>query len=550
VVIAVELAVVAAVLAAVHVPLGNYIARTFTSTRHTRLEAAVYRAARVNPDADQPWHQYLRGLLAFSAVGIGFLYLLLRVQSHLPYSLGHSGVGPALAWDTAVSFTTNTSWQSYAGESTMGHVALAVGLGTQGFLSLAVGCAAAAALVRGLARRETQAVGNFWVDVTRAALRLVLPLAVLGAVVLIAGGVVQNWDHAHTVTTITGAHQTLLGGPVGSWEPVKLLTGDGGGAFNVNSAHPFENPTPFTNTIEIILMLLIPSAFPRAYGRMVGDRRQGWALAAVAAVLLIAGTGAGLAAQAGHHGTVATAVGSSTEGTELRNGVASSALFGVAATASADGAANSSYDSFTSLGGGVLVANMMLGEIAPGGGGSGLYGLLMIATITVFLAGLMIGRTPEYLGKRIGRREMTFVALYAVSLPATLLVGTAVAMAFPAGRAGMGNTGAHGFSEVLYAMTSAANSNGSAFAGLTANTTFYNTLLGIVMLFGRYLPMVFVLGLAGALARQKPKAVTTATLPTHTAFFVAMTTGVAVLVTLLSFAPALALGPLAEAFRT
>ena len=322
-------------LAVVHVPLGNYIAQVYTSNRHWRSELVVYRLGRTDPDTDQPWSGYLRSLLVFSATGIGLLYLLLRVQGHLPYSLGHSGVPPALAFNTAVSFVTNTSWQSYAGESTLGHLALAVGLGTQGFLSVAVGIAAAVALVRGLARSSTDRVGNFWVDITRSCTRLVLPMAAAASLVFLALGVIQNWSDPRTLSTISGGSQTLLGGPIASWEPVKLLTGVGGGAFNVNSAHPFENPSGLTNAFEIFLMLVIPSAFPRAYGRMIGDQRQGWALAAVVTTLLGISVAAGMVAQSGQHGTVPTAVGGAVEGTEVRNGVAASTRFGVAATGSA-----------------------------------------------------------------------------------------------------------------------------------------------------------------------------------------------------------------------
>jgi len=543
----VQVLLVVAVLAAVHVPLGDYLARVYSSGRHTRLECAVYRAGGVDPDADQRWPVYLTCLLAFSATGVGVLYALLRLQAHLPLSLGHPGLSPALAFDTAVSFTTNTSWQSYAGEATLGHLALAVGLGTQAFLSVAVGVAAAVALIRGLARTGTDRVGNFWVDVTRTCTRVVLPLAVVGGVLLLALGVVQNLHETHTYTTLVGGSQGIVGGPVASWEPVKLLTGDGGGAFNVNSAHPFENPSPVSNVVEIVMMLLIPSVFPRAYGRMVGDRRQGWALAAVVAMLFSASLAAGAAADTGANGTVGSAVGSQAEGTETRVGVPGSVLFGVSATASADGAAPASYDSMTSLGGGVLMANMMLNEISPGGAGSGLYSLLMLAMLAVFLGGLMIGRTPEYLGKRLQRREITFVALYSLTMPAVLLVGAALALALPAGRLGFLNAGAHGLSEGLYAVTSAANGNGSAYAGISANTTFWNTVLAIVMLVGRYLPMVFVLALAGAFGRQRKRTAGLGTLPTHAPFFVLLIAAVAVIVGLLSFLPALALGPLADA---
>jgi len=544
-----QVLLVVGVLAVLHVPLGNYLARVYTASAHGRVEMLIFRLGRIDPDADQRWPVYLTSLLAFSAVGVGALYLLLRLQGHLPYSLGHPGMSPALAFDTAVSFTTNTSWQSYSGESTLGHTALAVGLGTQAFLSLAVGMAAAVALVRGLTRRNTDRVGNFWVDLTRGCLRVAVPLALLGGLALLACGVVQNLEPAHSATGLAGIRQPLIGGPVASWEPVKLLSGDGGGAFNANSAHPFENPSGLSNLIEIVLMLLIPSAFPRAYGVMVGDRRQGWALAAVAGLLFAVALTTANAAQAGHHGTVPTAVGAATEGTETRIGVPASTLFGATATATADGAADASYDSFTSLGGGVLMANMMLGEISPGGGGSGLYGLLMTALVAVFLGGLLVGRTPEYLGKQVRQREITFISLYALALPATVLIGTALALALPAGRAGLLNTGPHGLAEPLYAFTSAANSNGSAFAGLNADTTFYNTALGVTMLAGRYLPMIFVLALAGAFARQGIRPASRGTLATHTPFFVAFITATAVLMSLLSFLPTLALGPLADALH-
>ncbi len=543
-----QVVLIVAVLAAVHVPLGNYIARVFTTRGHWRVERVAYRLAGVDPDADQRWPVYLRSLLAFSLVGVGLLYLVLRLQAHLPLSLGHPGMSPDLAFNTAISFTTNTSWQSYAGESTLGHLALGLGLGTEAFLSVAVGMAAAVALVRGLTRSETDRLGNFWVDVTRGCTRLVLPLATVGALVLLGFGVVQNLHSAHAVLPLAGGHQAVPGGPVASWESAKLLTGDGGGAFNANSAHPFEDPGSWANLVEIVLMLLIPSAFPRAYGRMVGDRRQGWALAAVMSLLFALSLGAGLAAQHGTHGTVPAAVGSATEGTEVRNGVATSTLFGVAATSSADGAADASYDSFTALGGGVLMATMMLGEVSPGGGGSGLYGLIMVALLAVFLGGLMVGRTPAYLGKRVRKREISLVALYALATPAVLLVASAVVVAVPRGRAGFLNTGAHGLSEGVYAITSAANSNGSAFAGLSANSPFWNVVLGIVMLVARYLPMIFVVALGGAFARQRAVS-TSGALPTHSPSFVWLAAATALVVSMLSFAPMLALGPLADGLR-
>ncbi len=537
---------IVAVVAAVHIPLGDYLARVYTSTRHWRLEAALYRICGIDPQSDQRWTHYLASLLAFSTLGVVALYALLRWQAHLPWATGHPGVPAGLAFNTAVSFATNTSWQNYAGEATLGHLAQATGLGGQAFASAAVGLAAGLALIRGLARHHTDTVGNFWVDFLRSITRVLLPLSAIGAVILIGCGVVQNLADPQTVTTLSHGHQTILGGPVGSWEPIKLLSGDGGGFFNANSAHPWENPTPVTNTIEIILMLLIPTAMLRTFGTMIGDRRQSWALLAVAGLLFTAALLAAGAAEHAYHDPAALAAGAATEGTETRFGVPGSAAFGVAATGSADGAANASYDSFTSLGGGVLLATIMLGEISPGGAGSGLYGLLMISMLAVFLGGLMIGRTPEYLRKRIKAPEIKLIALYHLATPAAVLVGAGIALALPAGRLAIGNPGAHGLSEIVYAFTSSANSNGSAFAGLSANTRFYNTVLGIVMLIGRYLPIIFVVALAGSLAQQHHGPITTGTLPTHRPLFIALVIGVALILTALTFIPTLALGPLTE----
>jgi K+-transporting ATPase KdpA subunit len=536
-----------AVLVALHVPLGDYLASVYTDSRHWRAEKVVYRLCGLDPEADQRWPHYLLSLLAFSGVGVLLLYAVLRFQPVLPLSLGHAGLPPAGAFNTAVSFTTNTSWQSYAGESAMGHFALAAGLGVEAFASAAVGMAAAVALTRGLVRHRTDRIGNFWVDLVRSISRVLLPLSLLSAVAFVALGVIQNFDGTHAALfSLAGGRQPIPGGPVGSWEPIKLMSGDGGGFFNANSAHPFENPTPVTNVLEIVLMLLVPVAFIRMYGQMVGDRRQGWTLLSVAGILFVLALGGATTAQNAHHGTVATAVGAATEGTEARFGVAESALFGVAATVTADGAANSSYDSFTSLGGAVLLANMMLGEVSPGGCGSGLYGLLIISLVAVFLAGLMVGRTPEYLGRRIGAREVKMVVLYQVSTPAAVLIGSAVAIGSSNGRAAMGNTGAHGLSEVVYAFTSSANSNGSAFAGLDAGTTFFNTALGLTMLIGRYLPIVFVIALAGTLAGQRPGIVSAGTLRSHGPGFALLTVSVALVVSGLSYFPALSLGPLAD----
>ena len=534
------------VLAAVHVPFGDYMYRVFTSTRHLRVERVVYRLSGVDPDAEQRWSAYARGVLAFSVVSVLFLYGLQRVQSHLLLSLGFANVKPDLAWNTAVSFVTNTNWQAYSGESTMGHLVQMAGLAVQNFVSAAVGIAVAIAVVRGFARRGSGELGNFWADLVRTVVRILLPVAVVGAVVLVAAGVVQNFHGGTEVQTLAGAHQVITGGPVASQEVIKELGTNGGGFYNVNSAHPFENPTSWTNWVEIFLLLGIGFSLPRTFGRMVGDRRQGYAIVAIMTVLAVGSQVAILAAQLAHHGTVPVAVGSAMEGVDTRFGVPDSAVFASSTTLTSTGAVDSFHDSYTSLGGAVLLMNMMLGEVAPGGTGSGLYGLLVLAVLTVFVAGLMVGRTPEYLGKKIGAREDKLASLYFLTMPVLVLVGTGLAMALPGERAGMLSSGAHGLAEVLYAFTSAANNNGSAFAGITVNTVWYNTALGLAMAFGRFLPMIFVLGLAGSLAAQRPVPVSAGTLPTHRPQFVGMVAGVTLVLVALTFLPALALGPLAE----
>jgi K+-transporting ATPase ATPase A chain len=541
-----QLGIVIVAVIALHVPLGDYLARVYTADTDWRVEKVLYRVVGADPGREQRWTSYLTSLLAFSAVGVLLLFGWLLMQAHLPVPWGHPGMTPALAFNTAISFTTNTSWQNYAGEATLGHLGLVTGLGVQAFASAAVGMCVAVVLVRGIVRRDTDELGNFWVDLVRSCLRILLPLAVLTAVVLAALGVIQNVDGAQSITTATGGSQTLLGGPVASWESIKLLSGDGGGAFNVNSAHPFENPTPSSNVVEIIAMLLIPLSFIRMFGVMSGDRRQGWALLGAVAVLFTLGTVAIGMAESLDHGTVATAVGSAAEGTETRFGIPGSALFGQAATASADGAANSSYDSFASLGGAVLMANMMLGEVSPGGAGSGLYGLLTVTLLAVFLGGLMIGRTPEFLQKRLGAREMKLVSLVILTAPVTVLVGTAISIALPVGKASMGNPGSHGLSELLYAFTSSVAGNGSAFAGFTGNTQWFNVSLAVAMVIGRYLPIIFVITLAASLAAQHRGVVTAGTLRTHSPVFIGLLIGATLIVVGLEFFPALAVGPLVE----
>ncbi|WP_238014915.1 potassium-transporting ATPase subunit KdpA [Dactylosporangium sp. AC04546] len=536
-------------LVVVYRPFGDYMYRAITSAKHLRAERVVYRAVGVNPDGEQSWGVYARSVLAFSAVSILFLYLFQRVQNHLWLSLGFDPVKPDQAWNTAVSFVTNTNWQSYSGESTMGHLVQMAGLAVQNFTSAAVGVAVVVALVRGFARSKTDQLGNFWVDLVRICLRILLPVAVIGATLLIIGGAVQNLSAGTDVTTLTGGAQTITGGPVASQEVIKELGTNGGGFYNANSSHPFENPTSWTNWIQLFLILLIPFTLPRVFGRMVGDRRQGLAIAGIMAILAIGSVIAINALQLHAGGTVPSAVGAATEGTEARFGVSNSATFASITTLTSTGAVNSFHDSYTALGGMITMLNMMLGEVAPGGTGSGLYGMLILAVITVFVAGLMVGRTPEYLGKKIGSREIKFASLYLLTTPALVLIGTAVAMASEKARSSMLNTGAHGLSEVLYAFTSASNNNGSAFAGISVNTEFYNTALGLCMLLGRFLPIIFILGLAGSLARQQPVPESTGTLKTYQPLFVGMVVGVTIIVVALTYLPALALGPLAEGIQ-
>lgn len=536
-------------LALVHVPLGDYMYRVYSGKKHSRAERVIYRAIGVEPEVEQTWGVYARSVLAFSAVGILFLFFFQLLQGKLPLHLNDPAteMTPALAWNTAVSFVTNTNWQNYSGESTQGHLVQMAGLAVQNFVSAAVGMAVAVALVRGFARRHTGDLGNFWVDLVRGTLRILLPIAFVFAIVLVAGGVIQNFHlHDQVAQTLNGTEQTITGGPVASQEVIKELGTNGGGFYNANSAHPFENPATWTNWVEIFLILMISFSLPRTFGRMVGSTKQGYAIVAVMGTIAVISTVLQNIFQLAHHGTVPTAVGAAMEGVETRFGVADSATFASATTLTSTGAVDSFHDSYTSLGGLMTMFNMQLGEVAPGGVGSGLYGMLILAVITVFVAGLMVGRTPEYLGKKITPREIKLAASYFLISPLIVLVGTAAAMAMPGQRAGMLNTGPHGLSEVLYAFTSAANNNGSAFAGLTGNTEWYNTALGLAMVFGRFLPIIFVLALAGSLAQQGATPASIGTLPTHRPQFVGMVVGVTVILVALTFLPALALGPLAE----
>jgi K+-transporting ATPase ATPase A chain len=545
------LATVLVVLALAYRPLGNYMAHVYTSPNDLKVERGFYRLIGVKSSAEQSWPSYLRSVLAVSGAGILLVYLIQRIQEVLPYSLGLPAVPEALSFNTAISFVTNTNWQSYSPEVTLGYAAQFLALVVQNFVSAAVGIAVAIALVRGFTYRRSGTVGNFWVDLTRGTLRILLPLSIVAAVILIAGGVIQNFNGFQHVTTLTGATQTLPGGPVASQEAIKELGTNGGGFFNVNSAHPFENPTSWTNLFEIILLLVIPFSLPRTFGRMVGDNRQGYAIVGVMATLYVASAALMTWAELSAGGAATKLAGVALEGKELRFGIVDSTLFATSTTLTSTGAVDSMHDSFTPLAGGMAMLNMMLGEVAPGGVGAGLYGILMIAVIAVFIAGLMVGRTPEYLGKKIGGREMKLASLYTLATPTLVLVGTAISFAIPAVRADLvktsiWNPGVHGFSEVLYAFTSAANNNGSAFAGITANTPWLDTALGVVMLLGRFVPIVFVLALAGALAAQDKIPATAGTLPTHRLQFAGLLIGTILLVSALTYFPVLTLGPLAE----
>ncbi len=544
-----QLGLLVAALAACYRPLGDYMARVFLSDRHWRVERAWYRLAGIDPGADQRWGSYARSMLAFSGVSVLFLYLLERVQNHLPYANGMAPVPSFLAWNTAASFVTNTNWQNYAGESTMGYTVQMAGLAVQNFVSAGVGIAVLIALVRGFMRNKTDRLGNFWVDITRAVVRLLLPLSVIGAVILMAAGVIDNFTPTHLIAAVTGGQQTMVGGPVASQEVIKELGNNGGGFFNANSAHPFENPSPFSNWFEIFLMLVIPFALPRTFGKMVGDNRQGYLLVAVMLGLWLTSVGLISLFEWQHAGTALQAAGGAMEGKEVRFGIPGSALFAGSTTATSTGAVNSFLDSFTTFGGMVALCNMMLGEVVPGGAGAGLYGLLMLAVLTVFIGGLMVGRTPEYLGKKIRPTEMKWAAAYILATPFCVLVGSALSLGLSVPQRSILNPGPHGLTEIVYAFTSMGNNNGSAFAGLATNTGWYNLAGGVVMLVARFAAMIFVLALGGSLARQQKVPESAGTLKTHGPLFAGLLVGVIVILVGLTYFPALALGPFAEGLR-
>ncbi|MFD9633157.1 potassium-transporting ATPase subunit KdpA [Streptomyces violascens] len=527
-------------------PLGDYMARVYSSDKHLRVEKWIYKAIGANPSTEMRWPAYLRGVLAFSAVSVLFLYLMQRLQGSLPGSLGFVSIPADQAFNTAASFVANTNWQSYSGEQTMGHVVQTGGLAVQNFVSAAVGIAVAVALVRGFARSRTGELGNFWSDLVRGTVRILLPISVIGAIVLVACGAIQNFSGIHEVGQFMGGSQQWNGGAVASQEAIKELGTNGGGYFNANSAHPFENPNGFTNLFEIFLILVIPFALTRTFGKMVGSVKQGYAILATMVTIWVGFTALMMWTEFHHGGPAFDIAGGAMEGKENRFGVGGSSIFAVATTLTSTGAVDAFHSSFTGFGGGITMLGMQLGEIAPGGTGSGLYGMLIMAIIAVFIAGLMVGRTPEYLGKKIGTREIKFAACYILVTPALVLIFTAIAMAMPSTLTSMTNSGAHGFSEVLYAYTSGANNNGSAFAGLNANTPWFNTSIGLAMLLGRFVPMVFVLALAGSLAEQKPIPATAGTLRTEKPLFTGLLVGTVMIVAGLTYFPALALGPLAE----
>ncbi|MGW8765069.1 potassium-transporting ATPase subunit KdpA [Streptomyces sp. NPDC055815] len=527
-------------------PLGDYMAKVYSSEKHYRPEKWIYKAIGANPNVEMRWPAYLRGVLAFSAVSVLFLYLLQRVQGSLPGSLGFVSIDPDQAFNTAASFVANTNWQSYYGEQAMGHVVQTGGLAVQNFVSAAVGIAVAVALVRGLARSRTGELGNFWADLVRGTVRILLPISVIGALVLVACGAIQNFSGIHEVGQFAGGSQQWNGGAVASQEVIKELGTNGGGYFNANSAHPFENPNGLSNLFEIYLILVIPFALTRTFGRMVGSIKQGYAILGTMAAIWVGFTALMMWTEFAHNGPAFDLAGGAMEGKETRFGIGGSSIFAVATTLTSTGAVNSFHSSYTGFGGGITMLGMQLGEIAPGGVGSGLYGMLIMAIIAVFIAGLMVGRTPEYLGKKIGTREIKFAALYILITPALVLCFTAASFVLDTPSHSMTNSGAHGFSEILYAYTSGANNNGSAFAGLNADTQWFNSTIGIAMLLGRFLPMVFVLALAGSLAEQTPVPETAGTLRTEKPLFTGLLVGTIVIITGLTYFPALALGPLAE----
>lgn len=538
-------------------PLGGYMTRVFTGERTflspllRPVERALYRLAGIDEAQEQHWLAYTFAVLLFNLAGFFVLYALLRLQAVLPLNpAGQSPVDPALAFNTSVSFMTNTNWQAYGGESTLSYLSQMLGLTHQNFISAAAGIAIAIALIRGFSRASARTIGSFWVDVTRATLYVLLPICIPFALFLVWQGVPQTFGAYVDATTLEGAKQTIALGPVASQEAIKMLGTNGGGFFNANSAHPFENPTALTNVLEMVAIFALGAGLTNTFGRMVGDERQGWAIFSAMGVLFVAGVAVTYWAEAS--GTPAMHAlgigGGNWEGKEVRFGLANSALFAVVTTAASCGAVNAMHDSFTALGGMIPLLNMQLGEVIIGGVGAGLYGVMTFVIIAIFVAGLMVGRTPEYLGKKIESKEVKMAILAILCLPFAMLGGTAVAMGVPSALSSMGNAGPHGFSEVLYAFTSGAANNGSAFGGLSANTPFYNSMIGLAMLIGRFFVKVPVLAIAGALAMKKTVPASAGTFPTTGGLFVGLLVGVILIVGGLTFFPALALGPIVEHF--
>jgi potassium-transporting ATPase potassium-binding subunit len=547
-------------------PLGAFIARVMDGERtflHPVLgpvERLVHRSLRLQPDREQTWKAYARSLLVFSLASIVGLYVLQRVQGLLPVNPdGFGAVDPYLALNTAVSFVTNTNWQNYVGEATMSHLTQMAGLAVQNFVSAGVGLAVAVALIRGLTRRRAETIGNFWVDLTRGVLFVLLPLSILLATLLLARGVVQNFNELREVATVAGSAQTLPGGPIASQEAIKELGTNGGGPFNANSAHPYENPDPVTNFLEMLALLVIPFALTATYGRLVGSRRQGWAVFAAMAVIWVGMTATAIVAEQSGNPIVARAgadqaavsgggaqAGGNMEGKEVRFGIGASGAWAASTTGTSTGAVNSFHDSYTAVGGLVTVSHMLLGEISPGGVGTGLYGMLVFVLLAVFIAGLMVGRTPEWLGKKVQAREVKLAGLAILVMPALVLVLTGLAAVLDAGTSSRLNQGPHGLTEILYAFTSQANNNGSAFAGLTGNTAFYNLTGSLALYGGRYLPILAVLAIAGSLTAKEKVPAGPGTFPTHTPLFVGLLVSVVLIIGALTFFPVLALGPIVE----
>jgi K+-transporting ATPase ATPase A chain len=558
-----ELIVLVALLAISTPLLGMYMAKVYGGGKAPGdrvfhpIERLIYRVCGVDESSEQRWPTYAISLLAFSFASVVILYAQLRLQNHLPLNPDHQkGVGAFLSFNTSVSFLTNTNWQNYSGESTMSHLTQMSGLALHNFVSAAAGAAVAVALIRGLVRRRTHTVGNFWVDLTRTTVRILLPLAIVFTLVLVSQGAIQNFNKSRTVTTVTGQTQTIPGGPIASQESIKEIGENGGGPFNANSSHPFENPNPITNILEIWLLLAIPFAFPWTFGKMAGDVKQGvavlsamlvlWLAVSLVAMVFESNGNPKLSTRSVDQRVTATQGGGNMEGKETRFGAATSGLFASSTTGTSTGAVDATHDSFTPIGGAAPLVNIMLGEVDPGGTGSGLYGMLLFALLSVFIAGLMVGRTPEYLGKKIQGPEMKLVVLYILIVPVFILVFTGISIVMQSSLNSLHNLGPHGLTEMTYAFTSQANNNGSAFGGLNGNTDWFNTTGALAMLAGRFLLMVPVLAIAGSLGRKQPTPASAGTFPTNGPLFATLLTGVVVIVVGLTYFPVVALGPVVE----